>query len=117
MANENGLTPVNEESHSSSKKNMSVDDRSFCEISNNEGVSMKGGLSPFGVDERSNNATNNNRINPEKSNDGDYSLGNLKKSSSKINLGDHGENDLSKSDADISDNRSNNMRKHQSLVI
>jgi hypothetical protein len=92
---------------------------------------MKGGLSPFGVDDQSTNAAlakAQNRLkgqniqDPEKSVDlnqnapGDYGQGgNLKKSASHLNIIDNAEvadQLASKSDADVSDNRSNNMRKH-----
>ena len=51
-----GLTPVQEQSQSSSKKHLSGDEKSFCDNSNIDEVSLKGGRSPFLHDDQSGNA-------------------------------------------------------------
>ena len=50
-----GLTPAQEQSQSSSKKHLSGDEKSFCDNSNIDEVSLKGGRSPFLHDDQSAN--------------------------------------------------------------
>lgn len=144
--NYSGLTPMHEQSPSSSKKNLSADEKSFCDNSNNDNISMKGGHSPFVADDHSAQATHakgqlkskdhgntiKNLNNPEKPDDFIYSTPGLaaeydqdkmmKKSASlhanltdfnqkawpPIGMADKEEldNQGTKSDADLSDNKS-----------